>query len=53
MYICTAETIADYVVVEYGRDMQMLLKRGKEVIFTEPKDPATRSGGTVISMEKY
>jgi hypothetical protein len=53
MYLRTTEAIADYVGVEYGRDMRMLVKRSNEVIFTEPEDPATRSGGTGVSMEKY
>jgi hypothetical protein len=51
MYLRTTDAIADYVGVEYGRDMRMLVKRSKEMIFTEPKDPATGKAG--ISMEKY
>jgi hypothetical protein len=33
MYLCTTEAIADFVGVEYGRDMRMLVKHGKEKIF--------------------
>jgi Zinc knuckle len=51
MYLRTTEAIADYVGVEYGRDMRMLVKRSNEVIFKEPEDPATGKPG--ISMEKY
>jgi Zinc knuckle len=50
MYLRTTEAIADYVGVEYGRDMRMLVKRGKEMTFTEPEDPTSSK---VISMEKY
>jgi hypothetical protein len=41
------------VGVEYGRDTWMLVKRSKEVAFTEPVDSATRSSGTGVPMEKY
>ena len=49
MYLRTTEAIADYVGVEYGRDMRMLVKRSKEMIFAEPEDPTTGKAG--ISME--
>jgi hypothetical protein len=41
MYLHITEAIADYVGVQYGQDMRMLVKRSIEVTFTE------------ISMEKY
>jgi len=39
MYLRTTEAIADYVGVEYGREMRMLVKRGVETTFTEPDPP--------------
>jgi hypothetical protein len=44
--------IADFVGVEYGRDMRMLVKHGTEKTFTEPRIP--RSDDTTPGlMEKY
>jgi hypothetical protein len=52
MYLRTTEAIADFVGVEYGRDMRMLLKHGTEKTFTEPRIP--RSDDTTPGlMEKY
>jgi hypothetical protein len=34
MYICTTEAVANFVGVEYGRDMRMLVKHGTEKTFT-------------------
>jgi hypothetical protein len=52
MYLCTTEAIADFVGVEYNRDMRMLMKLGTEKTFTEPRIP--RSDGTTPGlMEKY
>jgi hypothetical protein len=52
MYLCTTEVIADFVGVEYGRDMRMLVKHGIEKTFTEPRIP--RSDDTTPGlMEKY
>jgi hypothetical protein len=52
MYLRTAEAIADFVGVEYSRDMRMLVKHGTEKTFTEPRIP--RSGNTSPGlMEKY
>jgi hypothetical protein len=52
MYLCTTEVVADFVGVEYGRDMRMLVKRGTEKTFTEPRIP--RSEDTTPGlMEKY
>jgi hypothetical protein len=39
MYLRTTEAIADFVGVEYGRDMRMLVKHGTEKTFTEPRIP--------------
>jgi hypothetical protein len=39
MYLCTTEVIADFVGVEYGRDMRMSMNRGTEKTFTEPRTP--------------
>jgi hypothetical protein len=39
MYLHTTEAIADFVGVEYGRDMRMLVKRGTEKTFTKPRMP--------------
>ena len=52
MYLCTTEAIADFVGVEYGRDMRMLVKHGTEKTFTKPRIP--RSDDTTPGlMEKY
>jgi hypothetical protein len=52
MYLHTTEVIADFVGVEYGRDMRMLVKHGTEKTFTKPRIP--RSDGTTPGlMEKY
>jgi hypothetical protein len=52
MYLCTTEAIADFVGVEYGRDMRMLMKYGTEKTFTKPRIP--RSEDTTPGlMEKY
>jgi hypothetical protein len=42
MYLCTREAIADFVGVEYGRDMMMLVKHGTEKTFTEPRIPRSK-----------
>jgi hypothetical protein len=52
MYLCTTEANADFVGVESGRDMKMLVKYGTEKTFTEPRIP--RSDETTPGlMEKY
>jgi hypothetical protein len=52
MHLRTTEAIADFVGVEYGRDMRMLVKHGTEKTFTKPRIP--RSGDTTPGlMEKY
>jgi hypothetical protein len=52
MYVRTTEAIADFVGVEYGRDMRMLVKHGTEKTFTEPRIP--RNNDTTPGlMEKY
>jgi hypothetical protein len=52
MYLRTTEAIANFVGVEYGRDMRMLVKHGTEKTFTEPRIP--RSEDTTPGlMEKY
>jgi hypothetical protein len=53
MYLCTTEAIADFVGVEYGRDMRMLLvKHGTEKTFNEPRIPRSEDI-TPGLMEKY
>jgi hypothetical protein len=44
MYLRTTEAIANFVGVEYSRDMRMLVKHGIEKTFTEPRIP--RNGDT-------
>jgi hypothetical protein len=39
IYLRITEAIADFVGVEYGRDMRMLVKHGTEKTFTEPRIP--------------
>jgi hypothetical protein len=39
MYIRTTEAIGDYVAVEYGWNMRLLVNQGKEAEFTKPKAP--------------
>jgi hypothetical protein len=52
MYLCTTEAIANFMGVEYGRDMRMLVKHGTEKTFTEPGIP--RSKDTIPGlMVKY
>ena len=52
MYLRTTEAIADYVGVEYSRDMRMLVKNGTEKNFDGPSPPKSEdvSPGT---LEKY
>ena len=52
MYLRTTEAIADFVGVEYGRYMRMLVKHSTEKTFTEPMIP--RNDDTTPGlMEKY
>jgi hypothetical protein len=52
MYVRTTEAIANFVGVEYGRDMRMLVKHGTEKTFTGPRIP--RSINTTPGlMEKF
>jgi hypothetical protein len=52
MCLRTTEAIADFVGVESGRDMRMLVKHGTEKTFTKPRIP--RSEDTTPGlMEKY
>jgi hypothetical protein len=50
MYLRTTEAFADFVGVEYGRDMRMLVKYSTEKTFTEPRIP--RSEDAVLAMIK-
>jgi hypothetical protein len=52
MYLRTTEAIADFVGVEYGRDMRMLVKHSTEKTFTEPSMPRSKDA-TPGLMEKY
>jgi hypothetical protein len=51
-YLRTTEAIADFVGVEYGRDMRMLVKHGTEKTFTEPRISRSEDA-TPGLMEKY
>jgi hypothetical protein len=51
MYLRTTEAIADFMGVEYGRDMRMLVKHGTEKTFTEPRIPRSKDA-TPELMEK-
>jgi len=56
MYLRTAEAIADFVGVEYGRVIRMLVKKSNEKIFTEPLPPRAATDTTVSApgrLEKY
>jgi len=56
MYLRTAEAIADFVGVEHGRDMRMLVKKSNEKIFTEQLPPRAATDTTVPApgrLEKY
>jgi len=56
MYLRTTEAIADFVGVEYGRDMRMLVKKSNEKIFTEPLPPRAATDTTVPApgrLKKY
>jgi hypothetical protein len=52
MYLLTTEAIANFVGIEYGRDMRMLVKHGTEQTFTEPSMPRSKEA-TPGLMEKY
>jgi hypothetical protein len=52
MYLRTTEAIANFVGVEYSKDMRMLVKHGTEKIFTEPRIPRSKDA-TPGLMEKY
>jgi len=47
MCLRTTEAIADFVNVEYGRDMRMLVKKSNEKIFNEPLPPRAATDMTV------
>jgi hypothetical protein len=42
MYLRITEVIADFVDVEYGRDIRMLVKRGTEKTFTKARIPRSK-----------
>jgi hypothetical protein len=52
MCLRTREAIADFVGVEYGRDMRSLVKHGTEKTFTKPRIPRSKDA-TPGLMEKY
>jgi hypothetical protein len=52
MHLRTTEAIADFVGVEYGRDMRMLVKHGTEKTFTKPRIPRSKNV-TPGLMKKY
>jgi hypothetical protein len=52
MYLRTTEGMANFVGVEYGRDMRMLVKHGTEKTFTEPRIPRSKDTAPGL-MEKY
>jgi hypothetical protein len=52
MYLCTTEAIVDFVGIQYGKYMRMLVKHGTEKTFTKPR--ISRSKDTTPGlMEKY
>jgi len=53
MYLHTTQAVADYVCKEYGKDMRMLVKQGRERTFTKPIAPRTTADSTPGLMEKY
>jgi Zinc knuckle len=55
MYLRTTQKIAQFVGVQYGREMKMLVKRGFEPAFTEPseEDPITGQKWKGTAMERY
>ena len=52
MYLRTTEAIADYVGVEYSRDMRMLVKKGTAKKILEPEPPKDKSTSPGL-LEKY
>jgi hypothetical protein len=52
MYLRTTEAIADYVGVEYSRDMRMLVKKGTTKTFTKPIPPKG-SSPPAAELEEY
>jgi hypothetical protein len=52
MYLRTTEAIINFVGVEYGGDMRMMVKHGTEKTFTEPRIPRSEDT-TPKLMEKY
>jgi hypothetical protein len=52
MYLRTTEAVADFVGLEYGRDIRMLVKHGTEKTFTKPRIPMSNDT-TPGLMEKY
>jgi hypothetical protein len=52
MYLRTTEAIANFVDVEYGRDMRMLVKHGTEKTFAKPRISRSKDA-TPGLMEKY
>jgi hypothetical protein len=51
MYLRSTDAIADYVGVEYSRDMRMLIKKGTVRSFNEPSPP--KDTVTSLELEKY
>jgi hypothetical protein len=51
MYLWSKEAIANFVGVEYGRDMRILAKRGTYMTFTKPRIPRSEDA-TPGLMEK-
>ena len=51
-YPWTTEVIADYVGAKCGRNMRMLVKQGRETMFTEPKPPR-KDESTQGPLEKF
>jgi hypothetical protein len=53
LYLRTTEAIADYVGVEYGRNMRMLVKYGNEATFTKPTAPRQTKDSAPGLLEEY
>jgi hypothetical protein len=52
MYLRTTEVITDFVGVEYGRDMRMLVTHGTEKTFTKERIPRSKDATTPGLVEK-
>ena len=52
-FIQTKDAIAEYIVREYGRDMHLLIKDGKDSMPQEPTKPTASTTPDPFEMKKY